>query len=448
MSAWKSPLLLLGFVLIAIAAAALFAPFFVDWNTYRAEVEDYGRKLTGRDVIIAGPIEARLFPWPALVLNQVTVANGEGTRRANLLEARRIDIGMSLAPLVSGQIEVDTIAIDGPVFAFERLASGAVSWTIEPDSGLPALIDPERVQVSEISITDGTVYAGDHRRDGLTRIDGLAGSLTAPSLGGPWRMRATASHAGAPFEINLSTGKILSGGATRVGLRLSPVGDAGVIYSFDGEVGRPEGKSLKGAIKVMPTASERGKDDAETGIPRFEVKADIEADFDRVTVTDIEASPAFSADPGNFITGAAHIDLGRRIAVDAALSTARIDLDRIGGRRGRELMRSEGAFEDLARFLARTPEALDLHVDLAAASVIVGGETLDASRLDFALDRKRLRIDEFTTAMPGQTRTRFSGLFVFDQGEPLMSGDISLESVSLRDFVQWALPDRQRTITD
>ncbi|MFW6077685.1 MAG: hypothetical protein ACOC71_08015, partial [Hyphomicrobiales bacterium] len=48
----------------------------------------------------------------------------------------------------------------------------------------------------------------------------------------------------------------------------------------------------------------------------------------------------------------------------------------------------------------------------------------------------------------GQTRTRFSGLFVFDRGEPLMSGDISLESVSLRDFVQWALPDRQRTIAD
>jgi uncharacterized protein involved in outer membrane biogenesis len=448
MSAWKSPLLVLGFVLIAIAAAALIAPFFVDWNAYRAEFEDYGRKVTGRHVTIAGPIEARLFPWPALVLNQVTVANGEGTRRANLMEARRIDVGMSLAPLVSGQVEVDTIAIDGPVFAFERLASGAASWAIEPDRSLPALIDPERVQVSQISITDGTVYAGDHRRDGLTRIDGLAGTLTAPSLSGPWRMRATATHAGSAYEINLSTGKLVSGEATRVGLRLSPVDAAGVIYSFDGEVDRPEGKGLKGAIKIMPTASERGKADAETGLPRFEVKADIEADFDAVTLTGIEASPAFSTDPGNFITGAAHIELGRRIAVDASLSTARIDLDQIAGRRGRELIQSEGAFENLALFLARTPENLDLHVDLSAASVIVGGDTLDASRLSFALDRKRLRIEEFTTAMPGQTRTRFSGLFVFDQGEPLMSGDISVESVSLRDFVQWALPDRRRTIAE
>jgi hypothetical protein len=49
---------------------------------------------------------------------------------------------------------------------------------------------------------------------------------------------------------------------------------------------------------------------------------------------------------------------------------------------------------------------LELQVDLGAASVIVGGETLDASRLEFELSPERLRIEEFTTALPGQTRTR------------------------------------------
>jgi hypothetical protein len=446
MSAWKSPLLFIGFVLIAAAAAALFAPLYVDWNTYRAEFEDYGGKVTGRAVTIEGPIEARLFPWPVLVLNEVKVANLEGALAANLMEAGRIEMGMSLAPLMSGQIEVDTIAVDSPVFAFERLASGAASWTIEPDRSLPALIDPDRVLVSEISISNGTVLVADHRRDGLVRIDEFAGSLSAPSLSGPWRLRGTASHAGSPFEINLSTGRLVSGEATRVGLRISPAAGAGVIYSFDGEVARPEGKPLKGAVKIIPTR-ERGKDNAETGFPRFEVKANIEADFDAVALTGIEASPAFDTDPGNFITGAAHIDLGGRIAVEAGLSTARIDLGRMLGRRGRALMQSEGAFEALGLFLARTPEALELRVDLAAASVVAGGDTLDASRLRFALDNQRLRIDELTTAMPGQTRTRFSGLLVYGGGEPLMSGDVSVESVSLRDFVEWAAPDQRRAIS-
>jgi uncharacterized protein involved in outer membrane biogenesis len=452
MSAWKSPLLFIGFVLIAAAAAALFAPLYVDWNTYRAEFEDYGRQVTGRAVTIDGPIEARLFPWPVLVLNEVKVANVEGTLAANLMEAGRIEMGMSLAPLMSGQIEVDTVAIDSPVFAFERLASGAASWTIAPDHSLPALIDPDRVLVSEISISNGKVLAADHRREGLVRIDELDGSLSAPSLSGPWRLRGTASHAGSPFEINLSTGKLVSGEAIRVGLRISPVAGAGVVYSFDGEVARPEGKgfggkSVKGAVKIIPTR-ESGKDRAETGIPRFEVKADVEGDFDAMALTGIEATPAFSTDPGGFITGAARIDLGQRITVEAGLSTARIDVGQMLGRRGRALMQSEGAFEALAQVLARTPKALDLRVDLAAASVVVGGDTLDASRLSFALDSERLRIEEFTTAMPGQTRTRFSGLLVYGGGEPLMSGDVSIESVSLRDFVEWAAPDRKRAISE
>ena len=446
MSAWKSPLLFLGFVLIAVAAAALVAPLFVDWNAYRAEFEEYGRKVTGRDVTIAGAIEARLFPWPALVLNDVRIANPEGTLATNLMEARRIDMGMSLAPLISGRVEVESIAVDGPVFAFERLASGAASWTIEPDQSLPALIDPDRVAVAEISITDGTVFAGDHRREGLGRIDDFAGTLSAPSLSGPWRMRASASHAGAPFEINLSTGRIRSGEAIRVGLRISPVENSGVVYSFDGEVARPEGKSLKGAIKITPTRSDEGKDDAETGFPRFEVKADVESDFDGVILTDIEASPAFSTDPGNFITGAARIDLGSRIVAQTVLSTARVDLDQIGGRQGRDLMRSPGAFDDLALFLGRVPEWLELQVDLSAASVIVGGETLDASRLEFELSSERLRVEELTTALPGQTRTGFSGFLVFGEGEPQLSGDLSVESVSLRDFLVWAMPERKRAI--
>ena len=448
MSAWKSPLLFLGVVLIAIAAAALVAPLFVDFNTYRAELEEYGRKVTGRDVTIAGAIEARLFPWPALVLNDVRIANPEGTLATNLMEARRIDMGMSLAPLMSGRVEVESIALDGPVFAFERLASGATSWTIEPDRSLPALIDPDRVSVAEISITDGTVFAGDHRREGLARIDDVAGTLSAPSLSGPWRMRATARHAGAPFEINLSTGRIRSGEATRVGLRVSPVENSGVVYSFDGEVARPEGKSLKGAIKITPTLKEDGTDDAESGMPRFEVKAGIEADFDAVTLTDIEASPAFDTDPGNFITGAARIELGSRIVVQTVLSTARFDLDRIGGRQGRDLMRSAGAFDDLVLFLGRMPEWLELHVDLSAASVVVADETLDASRLEFELSPERLRVEDLTTALPGQTRTSFSGFLVFGKGEPQLSGDLSVESVSLRDFVVWAMPERKRGIED
>jgi hypothetical protein len=446
MSAWRSPLLYLGFVLIVIAAAAVVAPLLVDWNAYRTQFEDYGRKLTGRDIVIAGPIEARLFPWPVLVLHQVRIANPKGTQMANLVEARRIEMGMSLAPLVSGQIEVDTVAVDGPVIAFERLASGATNWAIDPGHSLAALVDPDRVAVSEVSISNGTVLVVDHRRGGLARIDGFAGTLSAPALSGPWRMHATASHGGSPFEVTFTTGKLKPGEPARVGLRIAPAEGAGTVFSFDGEVARPEGKGVKGSLKMSPTLSASGKGDAETGLRPFNVRADIEADYDTVTLSNIEASPAFTSDPGNFITGAATIELGSRVVVRTALSVARLDLGTIAGPRVRDLVRSGAAFEELGHLLSAVPESLDLHVEVAASSVTVGAETLDASRLKFELGPERLRIKEFTTSLPGQTRTRFSGLVVLGEGEPLMSGDFEFDSVSMRDFVVWAFPDQRSAI--
>jgi hypothetical protein len=193
-----------------------------------------------------------------------------------------------------------------------------------------------------------------------------------------------------------------------VGLRISPAAGAGVIYSFDGELARPEGKSIKGAVKIIPTR-ERGKERSRDRHSPLRGQGRCRGRLRRDGAHRIEASPAFSTDPGNFITGAARIDLGQRIAVEAGLSTARIDLGRMLGRRGRALMQSEGAFEALGQFLARTPEALDLRVDLGAASVVVGGDTLDASRLSFALDSERLRIDEFTTPCRARRAPAFRG---------------------------------------
>lgn len=429
------------------AVAALVAPWFVDWDVYRAEFEDYGRRLTGRQVEIAGRIDARLFPWPALILNEVKVSNPEGARIPNLVEARRIEMRMALAPLISGRLEVEEINLDRPVFAFERLPGGSGSWSLTPQVGL-ALLDPERVAVSEVSISDATIFLGDDRRGGLARIENFAATLSAPALSGPWRLRGQASYGGAAMELGLTTGKIRPGEPLRLAVRLSPLDGPGKVYSFDGEIGDRGAKSVKGSIKIGPTLPGSGKADAEVGLRPFVVRAEVEADFDNVVLKQIEIAPEHSADAANYITGEATIDLGPRIAVNAALSAARLDLDILAGRRGRELMQSPDRLLKAASTLAGLPEGLDLDLDIAVTSLVVGGETLETGRLKVAVNHERMRIDELAAAMPGQTRGRFSGLLVFGPHEPLMSGDIVLDSVSFRDFVVWLSPQRRRDIED
>ena len=73
---WTSPVLYLGIVLVVVITGLLVAPFVIDWNSYRADLEAYGKKLTGRDVIV----EPNVFFGPG-----VKVAD-----RATIIEKGRI----------------------------------------------------------------------------------------------------------------------------------------------------------------------------------------------------------------------------------------------------------------------------------------------------------------------------------------------------------------------
>ena len=52
MKVWKSPIFYFGLLLLIAVTGAMAAPFVIDWNSYRADLEIYGRKLTGRTVNI------------------------------------------------------------------------------------------------------------------------------------------------------------------------------------------------------------------------------------------------------------------------------------------------------------------------------------------------------------------------------------------------------------
>ena len=76
MKVWKSPVLYFGVLLVIVVIGLLAAPFIIDWNGYRADLEAYGKKLTGREVIVEGPVSARLFPWPRLTVENVKKTMG------------------------------------------------------------------------------------------------------------------------------------------------------------------------------------------------------------------------------------------------------------------------------------------------------------------------------------------------------------------------------------
>ncbi len=47
MKVWKSPVFYFGILLVLAIGGLLAAPYVVNWNSYRADLESYGRTLAG-----------------------------------------------------------------------------------------------------------------------------------------------------------------------------------------------------------------------------------------------------------------------------------------------------------------------------------------------------------------------------------------------------------------
>ena len=190
---WTSPVLYLGILLVVAVIGLLVAPFIIDWNSYRADLEAYGKKLTGREVIVEGPVSARLFPWPRLTIENVSVASPDGMDAKEFASAARITVSMTLQGLLQGGIDVESIDIEDPEMNFERLESGESNWLLVPSADLLNSDILSRVKLDKITLTGGTVNFHDRRRGETVTLDDINADVASPGVAGPWRLRARAS---------------------------------------------------------------------------------------------------------------------------------------------------------------------------------------------------------------------------------------------------------------
>jgi hypothetical protein len=448
MSVWKSPILYVGITLVLLVLGLLGAPFIVDWNSYRSALEDYGGKLTGRQVTISGDISARIFPWPKLRLEDVSIANAEGAAVPHLVNAKAIEARMLLGSLISGYVEVSDIRVEKPVFALERLESGAASWWLAPrlNQGIP--IGAERISVENLEIVDGRILLSDSRRGGTAQFDDFDAVLSSQTLLGPWKARGRLSYKGQVLDLGVSTGQHSAGAPLKFVIRLSPVDGPGLVYSFDGEYSATGEVPLAGTLRAEPYVAENGKRDSEARLKAVTFKSKLSLKENHVLLKDIEIAPADPQQLANLLTGEAAIELEQRISIRADLRAPKFDLDSVLGSGGREVLKSGAILEALSGIIDVLPEALDGRLVLNVGTLMAGGEKLEGARLEAELADRGLVVHELSTDMPGQTKGKFRGLFFTGTDRPQLSGDIEIESGNTREFLSWLMPEWKQAIAD
>lgn len=438
----RSPLLILGILLILVTGALGVGPLLVDWNSYKADFQRQASLLIGRQVTIDGPMTVRLFPWPRLTASNVRVANPPGSMLTDLVKIEKVDAEIAAAPLLSGQISLRKLTLVRPVASFERLAAGGVSWKLNPTHSIVGLPGADQVAVAGIDIIDGRIFFGDGRRGGLSEMTGVQGRLKAPALDGPWRADITATQAGSPLALTISTSKYRKGKPLKVSAAISPRGDAGFMWAFDGETLRDDGK-VTGRVTVQPARQPNGKANPLNANLQVRLSGDVTADFDMVKLDNIEVVPANDLTGRNLMTGEASVKLGSQFIVTTKLEAASIDLDQLVGR---NLFAELGGGEQLyavSNLLQVLPSNTQVRFDAGITSLITGGETLSKARFSGDISPRAMRITEASASLPGQTRARFAGVVLpaDSDGLPQLAGELEVQSGSLREFVIWAAPN-------
>ena len=212
-------------VVALIIAALLVAPFFIDVNTYKTQIEETVEDATGRKLSI-GNINASLFPWIGVELDNVHLSNRQGFADRDFLSVERVNVKLALLPLLSKNIEIKHFEVTTPKVYLERHSDGETNWgdlvspqpagqtdTVASSAGeqqlaaaTPALA---ALQAESLSLTGGE----------FTWVDGK----TAPVVLSDLNVALTDVQLERPITVKFS-GK-LSGNAFEVDANVGPLGD-------------------------------------------------------------------------------------------------------------------------------------------------------------------------------------------------------------------------------
>jgi hypothetical protein len=435
MNVWKSPVLYFGIALALAVLILLVAPFLINWNGYKPQLEAYGRQLTGRPVTIAGDVDARLFPWPRLTASNIVIGNDPGFGDAPLLAADAMTTRFSLAGLFSATLQVEDIEFAAPQLNLVRSDKGEMNWSLHPAESLQGLL--ARVKLDRITIRDGGIWLEDKQRRKSASLTGVNATLSALALEGPWRLVGTGQWRDTALNLSLSTGAYSPSEGINVTLSASPEDVELPVLSVSG---RWKDGEMEGALRLSGQEGGTGKGSIQDKLRPLALQSDFSFTEHAVRFTAIRIAPTDKRDGGTLIEGHATVDLAAQTRAEIVLKAPRINLDSVLGAGSMARWRNGGLLAVANSVFTELPDDARARFSLDVSVLTAGGESLNDVNLTGTAERVAIRINNASAQLPGRSRARFDGVvFPASHGAEL-GGTLALESNDLRALAGWLLP--------
>ena len=388
--------------------AALIAPYFIDWSTYRTAFEAEAGRIIGQPVKVRGDADARLLPFPSVTFSDVVV--GEEAQPAMTIS--RFSMDAELAPFLSGEVLIFDMRVEAPKAVVRILEDGTLDWALKRKPTPPGdLVVLERVTIKNADIT--LVDDQNGRTHHLGDIDAL---VSAKSLSGPWLIEADGEIEGHRGGVSISTGIAQDDGSIRMRVRAAP-DSWPVLLETEGTARIDNNKPHYDGLFTFTGLSDPGAGGVVSEKPLVVAKGDFAATNESLSIKEWRAEIGFSADP-YIVTGEATIDTGPNPNFLLLADGQQIDMDRLSGEE--QAADETAAPVPLGERLAVVNKLIDRlpppplpgRVSLNLPAVVAGGTTLREITLEARPDGDAWLVDKFSANLPGRTTVEAQGRLV------------------------------------
>ncbi|MEF1199600.1 AsmA family protein [Vibrio owensii] len=181
----KKLLLIIAIPIVAILAVILGLVIFVNPNQFKPLIVEQAQKQTGLELVIEGDISWQFFPSIGFELGRTELRNPQGFSQPNLFKVETVGVDVSVTPLLSKQLEIGNVTLDGAEFYLETLKDGtknidALTKAQTQQAEQTTDAAPEQAADSQSAASDWTInLAGVSISNGYVEIqDKQAGSYT------------------------------------------------------------------------------------------------------------------------------------------------------------------------------------------------------------------------------------------------------------------------------
>jgi len=472
----------IGVLVVVLGGVVLVGPGLIDWNAYKADLQAQVRSATGRDIRINGDISITVLPSPALIANDISLANVDGAQAKKMVHLKSLEVRVALAPLLGGQVKVERIKLVNPVFELEALADGRRNWMFaaEPTStgsGATAPVPPAPgsvpvaapdaappsggfsagVALDNVSIENGTLVYRDAAAGTFEKIDAINATFSAASLKGPFESTGGLTARGLPLKFDINVGEIIHARTVAFNLRLG-IAHGDLKMQMNGTLVGPGDAphikgSIKGEAKSLATLIQAAQPVSLPGPlgQAFSFEANIDAGMDGAEIKGLEFRLGETR-----ASGGINMKLGEAISIAVRLGAGRVDLDQwlvaseipapaAGSEKSPKPKGSSPSAPSAAVVVAKPkgppsffiPKFVHASLALTAEAMTYRGGIVRNGVLNAELANGEVTLSQLSAQFPGGSDMALFGFVTAVDGKPRFEGELESTVNDMRGVLDW-----------